>query len=130
MIPTGAVRVPLVTAVEVSSGDNGCVAEPAASFHETSVNFPDVIVRTLGPDRTRPDGEQVEIHYCTMNPNGDYPFTEEFFHHLKLPRFPAKDTHSLVGIGTEPKAGKSVAGEIIHGFLGTLLNDYDVWTEC
>ena len=62
MISSGAVGVPLHIAVEVSSGNNGCVAEPAALFHEASVNLPDVIVGTLCPDLTSSDRKQVESH--------------------------------------------------------------------
>jgi hypothetical protein len=63
-------------AIELSSGDNGCVAEPASMFHDASVNLPDVIVGTLGPNWTRPDRQQVEIHSCATNPNGNHPFAK------------------------------------------------------
>lgn len=78
-------------AVEVSSGDGGCIAEPTTMFHEAAVNLPDVIVGTPCPDRASPDRRQVEIHYCAMNPNGNHPFAEEFVHSFKLELGAAKD---------------------------------------
>jgi hypothetical protein len=82
-------------------------------FHEASVNLTDVIVGTLGPDRTRPDREQVEIHSCATNPNGNHPFAEEFAYRLSLELCAAKDCQPLVWIGTEPDAGETVAMEDI-----------------
>jgi hypothetical protein len=62
VVSSGAAVAPLRITVEISSHDNGCPAEPATMFHEASVNLTDVIVRTLSPDWTRPDRQQVEIH--------------------------------------------------------------------
>jgi hypothetical protein len=97
-------------------------------FHEASVNLADVIVRTIRPDRTRPDRKQVEIH-CSVNPDRNHPFAEDFVYSLNCELFTAKDSYSLVRIGTEPQAGETVAVENIHGFLGALLNDRDVRIE-
>ena len=99
-------------AVEVSSSDNRCAAEPVTMFHEASVNLADVIVRTLSPDRTSPDREQIKIN-CPLNPNGNYPFAERLAHHLKRVPLPAKDCKPLVRISPEPKAREAVAIEDI-----------------
>jgi hypothetical protein len=114
VVPSGAVLIPLHVTVEVSSGYDGCLAEPPGMFHETAVDLADVIVRTLGPDWTRPDRQQVEIHSCTMNPNGNDPFAEGLAHRLNCELFTAKDSYSLVQIGTEPLAGEAVGVENIH----------------
>jgi hypothetical protein len=115
-------------AVEVSSGDSGCLPEPASVFHEASVKLSDVIVRTFCPDGTRPDCRHIEIDW-SINPNGNHPFPKGWGHNLGVPPFAAKDSHPLIHIGTEPKAGKTVAAEIVHRLLGALLNDCDIRAE-
>ena len=126
MVPSGAILVPLRITVEISSDDNGRVAEPAAVFHEATEDLTDVIVRSLSPDRTSPDRKQIEI-YCSMNPNGNHPFAEEFVLRLKRELLTTEDGHPLVQIcTTEPKAGETVCVENIHRFLGAFLNDRDV----
>ena len=110
VVPSGAVRVPQDITVEVSSGDNGCVSEPATMLHKTSMNLPDVIVGTLGPDWTRPDRKQIEI-YRPMNSNGNDPPAEQFVHCLKRQPPSTKDRQSFIRISAEPKPGKTVAAE-------------------
>jgi hypothetical protein len=105
------------------SGDSGCVAEPVTVLHEASVNLADVIVRTLSPDRAGPDRQHVEIRYCTTNPNGNDPLAKGLTHCLNCEFFTAKESDTLVQIGTEPQAGKALIVENIHRFLGAFLND-------
>lgn len=113
VIPSGAVRIPSRIAVEVSSSDNGSIAEPTTMFYETTVNFSDVIVGTLCTDRTGPDCQQVEIQR-PMNPDGNDPFAEGLGDRLNCEPFAAKDSQPLVWIGTEPQAGQTVRVQVIH----------------
>jgi hypothetical protein len=98
---------------KISSNNNWWLAEPAAFFHQTSVNLTDVVVRTLRPDRTRPNRKQVEI-YRSIHSNRNHPFAEGLAHRLKREPRAAKDRQSLVRIRTEPRAGEIVARKDIY----------------
>jgi hypothetical protein len=116
VVPSGAVRVPQDITVEVSSGDNGCVSEPATMFHKTSMNLPDVIVGTLAPDWTLPDRKQIEI-YRPMNSNGNDPPAEQFVHCLKRQPPAQKTANPLFGLAPNQSPEKPSLRRTSNDFL-------------